>query len=86
MTDPVARAAYVAQVKRAVKPGGHVIVAAFGPDGPLQCSGLPVVRYAPDTLHAEFGGEFELLEHVKEDHQTPGGAIQQFVYCHCLKQ
>ena len=86
LTDPEARAAYVAQVKRAVKPGGHVIVAAFGPDGPLQCSGLPVVRYASDTLHAEFGNEFELLEHGKEDHQTPGGAIQHFVYCHCLKQ
>ena len=60
LTDPVDRAAYVAQVRRAVRPGGHVIVAAFGPDGPTQCSGLPVVRYAPDALHAQFGGAFEL--------------------------
>jgi ubiquinone/menaquinone biosynthesis C-methylase UbiE len=84
LTDPNDRAAYVAQVRRAVKPGGHVIVAAFAPDGPLQCSGLPVVRYAPEALHAEFGGTFELLEHLREDHHTPGGAIQHFVYCHCL--
>ena len=84
LTEPEHHAAYVAQVRRAVKPGGHVIVAAFGPDGPQQCSGLPVVRYAPEALHAEFGGAFELLEHLREDHHTPAGAVQHFVYCHCL--
>jgi len=84
LTDPADRAAYVSQVRRAVRPGGHVIVAAFGPDGPQQCSGLPVVRYAPGQLHAQFGGPFELLEHVAEEHHTPAGGIQQFVYCHCL--
>lgn len=84
LTHPAARAAYVEQVRRAVRPGGHVIVAAFAPDGPLQCSGLPVVRYAPASLHAEFGGAFELLEQLSEDHHTPGGAVQHFVYCHCV--
>ena len=84
LTSPDDRAAYVAQVRRAVKPGGHVIVAAFAPDGPQQCSGLPVLRYAPAALHAEFGGAFELLEHLREDHLTPAGVIQHFVYCHCL--
>lgn len=86
LTSAEDRAAYVAQVRHAVRPGGHVIVAAFGPNGPLQCSGLPVVRYAPDALHAEFGDAFELLEHIKEDHQTPSGAVQHFVYCHCVMQ
>ncbi|MDP1565815.1 MAG: class I SAM-dependent methyltransferase [Polaromonas sp.] len=84
LTDAADRAAYVAQVRHAVRPGGHVIVAAFGPDGPLECSGLPVVRYAPDALHAQFGGAFELIEHVKEDHHTPSGQVQHFVYCHCV--
>lgn len=84
LTEPAQRAAYVEQVRRAVRPGGHVIVATFGLDGPAQCSGLPVVRYAPDALHAQFGGAFELLEHLSESYQTPSGAVQQFVYCHCL--
>ena len=60
------------------------LVAAFGPDGPLQCSGLPVMRYSADALHGEFGAAFELVEHKAEAHHTPGGAIQQFVYCHCI--
>ncbi|MCF8168439.1 MAG: class I SAM-dependent methyltransferase [Rhodoferax sp.] len=85
LTDPAQRAAYVQQVIRSVKPGGHVIVATFAPDGPEQCSGLPVARYAPDQLHGEFGPAFELLQHVSEAHTTPWGSVQHFVYCHCLK-
>ena len=48
------------------------------------CSGLPVVRYGPGELHAQFGDAFQLLDHQSEDHRTPSGAIQQFVYCVCL--
>jgi len=83
LTRPEDRAAYVRQVVRAVKPGGHVIVAAFGPEGPTRCSGLDIVRYDPDALHDEFGTRFRLEKHLTELHQTPGGAIQQFVYCYC---
>jgi 2-polyprenyl-3-methyl-5-hydroxy-6-metoxy-1,4-benzoquinol methylase len=83
LTDPAARAAYVRQVAHAVRIGGHVIVATFGPEGPLHCSGLEVVRYDPDALHAEFGPAFRLVDHVTELHRTPSGVIQQFVYCHC---
>lgn len=86
LTDPLQRAAYVAQVRKAVRPGGHVIVAAFGPDGPTRCSGLPVVRYSPGELHDQFGSAFELVESLGEAHHTPGGVIQQFVYCHCVMQ
>jgi ubiquinone/menaquinone biosynthesis C-methylase UbiE len=85
LTSARDRAAYVARVMRSVKPGGHVIVATFAPDGPEQCSGLPVARYDPDQLHGEFGPAFELLEHASEAHQTPWGSLQHFVYCHCLK-
>ncbi len=85
LTDPEDRARYVAQVLKSVKPGGHVIVATFGPGGPLQCSGLDVVRYAPDALHAEFGAPFRLLRHETEIHHTPAGKEQEFVYCYCVR-
>jgi len=45
LTAPNDRVAYVRQVANAVKPGGHVIVSTFGPEGPTKCSGLDVVRY-----------------------------------------
>lgn len=79
------RQAYVQQVLRAVKPGGLVIVATFADDGPAQCSGLPVMRYGADALHAQFGEPFQLLGHERESHQTPAGNEQKFVYCFCRK-
>jgi len=83
LTEASQRVAYVRQVKRAMRPQGHVIVATFGPEGPTQCSGLDVVRYDADALHDEFGPQFRLVEHATELHRTPAGATQQFLYCFC---
>ncbi|MDH4284311.1 MAG: class I SAM-dependent methyltransferase [Gallionellaceae bacterium] len=83
LTEPQQRAAYVRQVVRALKPGGHVIIATFGPEGPLQCSGLDVVRYDADTLHDEFGNGFQLIKSDIELHKTPAEKNQQFLYCFC---
>jgi ubiquinone/menaquinone biosynthesis C-methylase UbiE len=82
LTEPTDRQAYVTQLERALRPGGHVIIATFGPEGPTRCSGLAVVRYAPESLQAELGGEFTLLDSQAEDHLTPGGIVQKFIYCH----
>jgi 2-polyprenyl-3-methyl-5-hydroxy-6-metoxy-1,4-benzoquinol methylase len=83
LTESKDRVAYVRQVAHAVKPGGHVIVATFGPEAPTTCSGLDVIRYDPDTLHGEFGARFRLEKHFTELHQTPAGSMQQFIYCYC---
>jgi 2-polyprenyl-3-methyl-5-hydroxy-6-metoxy-1,4-benzoquinol methylase len=83
LTNSADRVAYVRQVRESVKIGGHVIVASFGPEGPLRCSGLEVVRYDAETLHGEFGGQFQLVRHLTEQHDTPFGSTQQFVYCYC---
>jgi SAM-dependent methyltransferase len=77
------RVAYVRQVARAVKPGGYVLVSTFGPEGPTKCSGLEVVRYDAESLHAEFGVRFRLQQSLKELHETPFGTAQQFLYCLC---
>lgn len=77
------RIAYVWQAAKAVKPGGHVIVSTFGPEGPTKCSSLDVVRYDTEALHNEFGTGFHLLESFKELHRTPFGAVQRFLYCLC---
>jgi 2-polyprenyl-3-methyl-5-hydroxy-6-metoxy-1,4-benzoquinol methylase len=77
------RVAYVRQVSRAVKPGGHVIVSTFGKEGPARCSGLPVMRYDAESLHEEFGAHFQLVDASEELHHTPFGTAQQFLYCYC---
>lgn len=79
------RMTYISAILHAVRPGGHVIIATFAEDGPTQCSGLPVVRYSPEELQAELGGAFTLLRCEREEHVTPAGAVQRFVYCHLRK-
>ena len=86
LTTAEEREAYVRAVLRAVRPGCHVIVATFAEDGPEKCSGLPVVRYSADGLHAQFGAPFTLLRHEREEHHTPAGAVQKFIYCMCRKE
>lgn len=83
LLEPAHRAAYVRQVARAMRPGGSVIVATFGPEGPTKCSGLDIVRYDAEGLHDEFGPAFRLVESRTELHRTPFGTTQQFVYCFC---
>ena len=65
-------------VARSVVPGGHAIVATFGPDGPLTCSGLPIVRYSFEELAAVFRDSFELVESLPESHITPTGRSQSY--------
>ena len=81
LTAPADRARYVAPVRQAVRVGGFVLVATFADDGPTRCSGLEVARYSPEELHAEFGAPFQLLASEREEHVTPAGVRQAFIYC-----
>jgi ubiquinone/menaquinone biosynthesis C-methylase UbiE len=80
LTTPVDRSRYVGHMREVLKVGGSAIVATFALDGPEKCSGLPVARYSPDTLAAELGDEFSLLESRPHLHRTPWGAVQSFQY------
>jgi hypothetical protein len=82
LTEPAARARYVEVARRALAPGGQIVIATFGPQGPDRCSGLPVLRFTPGALRAELGDAFEPIADATEIHVTPRGAEQQFVYCH----
>jgi len=79
LTNEADRAQYVRAVQESVKAGGHIIVASFGLRGPEKCSGLNVVRYSAESMHREFGNDFELVDTATEVHNTPFGTDQQFI-------
>ena len=81
LTDAAQRSTYVEQVASTLRPGGHIILATFAPDGPTKCSGLPVMRHDSDSIVREFGSHFRLAATTTERHTTPSGAVQPFVYC-----
>lgn len=87
LTEDKDRAAYVARLRRALKVGGHAIIATFALDGPEKCSGLPVVRYDADRLRQTLGPEFRLVHTLRHEHATPWGSQQAFqfsVFRRCL--
>lgn len=81
LTEAADRAPYVRQVRSALKPGGFLIVGAFATGGPARCSGLDVVRYDADGLQREVGESFRLMQAIEEEHETPSGRVQPFLYC-----
>jgi trans-aconitate methyltransferase len=80
LTEAEDRAAYVTRLRAALKPGGHMIIATFAPDGPEKCSGLPVVRYDAARLGQTLGQDFTLVSTRPHAHATPWGAIQSFQF------
>jgi methyltransferase family protein len=80
LTAPADRLAYRRALEAALMPGGTAIIASFALDGPERCSGLPVQRYAPETLAVELGPVFRLMGSRREEHLTPAGKLQRFQY------
>ncbi len=81
LTDGEDRLSYVKAMTDALKPGAHAIIATFNLDGPEKCSGLEIVQYSPESLSAIFSEDFQLIETSTEQHETPSGGSQSFVYC-----
>jgi SAM-dependent methyltransferase len=75
---------YVDLVKRSVK--GTLIVGTFSTDGPTKCSGLPIQQYTEAGMKEKFeSANFKNIECKLEDHITPMGGQQNFVFCSFAK-
>ena len=86
LTKAEDREGYINSLNQALKLNGHLIIATFSLDAPPKCSGLSVVRYSPETLQSELGDNFILAEALVEDHLTPSGVKQKFIFCRFIKR
>jgi SAM-dependent methyltransferase len=86
LTERANRDSYKARLAERLKPGGSAILATFAPDGPEKCSGLPVVRYSPETLGSELGDGFVLVDSRRHTHMTPWGTTQAFQYSRFVRR
>jgi SAM-dependent methyltransferase len=80
LTSAEQQARYAAIAARSIRPGGHLLLATFAPDGPEKCSGLPVCRYDAATLAARFASHFTPVADSREAHRTPFDTTQAFTY------
>jgi len=86
LTTATDRKHYVATLQHTLKPGGHLIMAAFAIGGPSKCSGLDIVQYDAEKLLTELGSDFTLIEENSEVHVTPTEKAQQFAYFRFVKE
>ena len=80
LTDAGEQQRYVKLLRQGLQADGYLLLATFGPEGPLRCSGLPVQRYGVAELQELLGSDFTLCGHILHDHRTPAGSEQQFQY------
>lgn len=85
LVDERDRLAYREALGAALRAGGQAIIGTFAPDGPEQCSGLPVARYDAAGLASALGPGYRLLDVLAEDHVTPAGKVQRFQFCRFLR-
>lgn len=83
-TQPDQIEKYLSLVKRAVD--GMIIVGTFSVDGPKKCSGLVIQQYDESSMKVQFEkASFQNIECKREDHITPAGVVQNFIFCSFIK-
>jgi SAM-dependent methyltransferase len=85
LTLDAERHAYARLLRQSLKPGGRAILTTFAPEGPPKCSGLPVIRYDPESLKRELGEPLDLRSFRRVHHRTPAGKEQVFVVCEFMR-
>ena len=79
-TDLDEQDAYFELIKKLLKPGGFVIIAAFNFHSAEKCSGLPLHRYDISMLQSKLGKDFELQESFDHTYTMPSGDTREYIY------
>lgn len=71
---------YLSTLKKTVKRGGSVIIAAFSLKGAKKCSGLDIKNYDQNMLAKYLGKEFNLIEYFDYTYKMPSGELRPYIY------
>lgn len=72
---------YVTTAAKHIRPGGRMMIGTFSTDGPQKCSGILIQQYSAESLSQLFSPAFDMIKCEYNDHTTPGGSLQNFVFC-----
>ena len=71
---------YLKNVSEKLVSGGYLIIGTFSNNGPDRCSGLNVKQYSEEEITETFRGNFEKINCFTENHLTPTGGSQNFLF------
>lgn len=72
---------YIDIASMAIAKNGYLILGTFSENGPEKCSGLPVRQYSEIAMESLLDGNFSKIKCTDDDHKTPFGTDQNFVFC-----
>lgn len=72
-------AAYLGVAEKSV--ARFMTIGTFSDAGPKKCSGLSIKQYSESELQERLDCSFEKIKCITEDHQTPFGTTQNFLFC-----
>jgi ubiquinone/menaquinone biosynthesis C-methylase UbiE len=81
-TDQIKK--YMKTVRKSVN--GFLIIGTFSQNGPKKCSGLEIKQYDEEMLTAELKDGFDKIKCLTENHLTPFGTSQNFLFCSFKRQ
>lgn len=72
---------YLKNVSEKLISEGYLILGTFSNNGPDMCSGLKVRQYDEDQITKIFSRDFKKIECFTQNHITPSGSAQNFLFC-----
>jgi ubiquinone/menaquinone biosynthesis C-methylase UbiE len=81
MTSPEDIDTYLLRAQQAIRSEGYFVVGTFSDKGPKKCSGLDIRQYTEITLEQQLNLHFQKIRCITEDHHTPFGTLQNFLFC-----
>ncbi len=81
LTDEQDVSEYMVKLDQSLNPGGVVIIGTFSIEGPTRCSGLPIQQYSEKMLTDLFVPAYRKVKCSLQDHITPAGSVQNFLFC-----
>lgn len=84
LTSPEQISTYLNIARAAVT--SRLVIGTFSKNGPLKCSGLPIKQYSEAELQETFALGFDKINCITEDHITPFGTKQNFLFCSFSKR
>ncbi len=72
---------YIQTISNYIMEDGCLILGTFSDNGPGQCSGLNIKQYSEKEMIDMLKTYFRKIECFTENHKTPSGGSQNFLFC-----
>lgn len=86
LTNPIDVEKYVKIATESIYPKGFLTIATFSEKGPDKCSGIEIKKYSELELNSIFEKNFDKLNCIEHEHNTPSGSSQSFIFCRFIKK